>query len=697
MDGLDFSSNASAVDPATLDFSSAATPVAKSPVNDDGQTVTVTAKRGSKPGDEALGSDWQNYLAGIGKSLVDTGRGAAQTVAGTIAQAIEPTRQLYAGLGSNAAADALGQPAAINQALKDQQSEVNERDAPLIGTKAGLAGDITGNAAMVLAPGAALKAARTAAIPGAVESALLPETIRGAAAQGAVQGAVQPLSADESDQSRLTNAAIGGAAGAAGAVIPRAIGAGVRAVKAVAAPFTENGRASIIADLAKRFGIDPGTIEPSQVPGVQPTLAEATASPNAANFQRALLNQPGAQDLFNERALANNAARYTYLRNAVGTPETVQGLKDVRAQGTSPLYDLARTIDDVQRSDAGNVIANANANAQAEATAKAAALRDQGRLIPGSQTASEQAAQDAEQAAPVYTLQAHPDIQKLMARPVFAQAVSVAKNALQDAGRPDLAADPLQSLDGLQKVKWALDQGVNQADGTPLKNADKATIASIKNQFLDATNQLSPAFQAANQRYADLSKPIMASEVGQEILRRGTSAAEDINGIPQVQRAKLAGAVQNADTIAQNITGQKNATAASTLTPDQTGAFKSVLYDLARGAQAGGGSLPPGSPTVQNAVSQNLLGSIGAVPGLSGLTSVGPLARVASALDGVLKVTDIPAKLQDEARNFVLNPTSPGAQKVLEKLTPAQRSTLEALTTPVGAQAGQGLRTSAQQ
>lgn len=664
----------------------------------DGQTITVTAKRNLNAGNDALGTDFQNYLAGIGKSLVDTGRGTAQTVAGTVAQAIEPTRRLYAGLGNNDAATLLGKPAAINEALKQEQSAVNERDAALMGTKAGLAGDITGQAALVLAPGAALKVARVGAVPGALESALLPETVRGAAIQGGVQGAVQPLTADESDQQRLNSAAVGGVAGAGGAVIPRVIGAVGRTGKALVAPFTEGGQNSIIADLAKRFGITSADVTPSAVPGVRPTLAEATGSPNAANFQRSLQNQPGAQDAFAEREAANNAKRFAYLQQAVGTPEGNVALANAREQVSSPLYDLARTIDRTQRRDASAVVASANAQAQRQAADQAATIRAQGALQPGSQAANEKAAQAVERSAPVYQLQAHPDITKLMNRPVFAQAVQVARSALQDAGRSDLAADPLQSLDGLQKVKWALDQGINQADGTPLKNADKATIASIKSQFMDATNQMSPAFKAANTMHAGMSKQLNANEVGQAILQRGTSAAEDVNGIPQVQRAKLAGAVRSADTIAQQVTGQKNATAASTLTPDQIGAFSSVLHDLARAQGPMTGSLPKGSPTVQNAISQNLLSSAGATPGLGLATNLPVLSRIASLADTVYKaVPKIQADLQAKAQEFALNPMGAQAQKIWEKLTPTERRTFEQLTTPYGAQTGQGVRTTAQQ
>lgn len=672
---------------------------------DTGGTVTVTAKRGSgtEQAPNGLGSDWQNYLAGIGKTLVDQARGLGQVTASTVAQAIEPTRRLYQQMGDQTAANLLGQPDAVNAALKQAQTDAEARDAPLLGTKAGKAGVLTGYAAQVLAPGAALKATQAAELPalagvgeGAVTRALLPQTTRGAIAQGAVQGAIQPLTAEQSDEARGTNAVIGGVAGGAGALIPRAVGAVVRGGRALAAPFTESGQASILADLARRFGIDGATITPSAIPGVRPTLAEATGSPNAANFQRSLMSQPGAQDAFAQRAAENNAARYGYLQNEVGTPESTQALTEARTQGTGGLYDLARTIDDTQRRDAAAVIANANAQEAAKATAQADALRAQGRLIPGQQQATEEAAQAVERNAPTYQLQPIPQIQALTQRPAFAAAVERARTLLQNQGRTDLARDPLQTLDGLQAVKLSLDDMANADPNSPLGQFGKRAVNALKNQFMAATNNLSPAFQAANQRYAELSAPITSQEVGQELLRRGTSAATDANGVPLLRPESLARAVQTGDTIAQRETGQANATLANTLTPSQHGAFKSVLADLARSTAAQRGSMPPGSPTVQNAISQNVLSSIGAVPGLQGLGSIGPLARVASGLDTFFKATNIPDQLQAKAREFVLNPTSPTARQILQQLTPPQRSALEGLVTPYAAQAAQTARTANQ-
>lgn len=685
MADLDFSSSAKEVQPGTLDFSQNARIVPPAP----------TASRGTYNG--LSDSDLENYRAGVGKSLVDTGRGGAQSVLSLLANAIEPTRRLYelAGAGSDVNS-ALGAPAQAYQQLKQDQSDAEARDKPLMNTKAGLGGNLTGYAAQVVGPGAALRGIRAAEVAalgdtgaGAVSRALLPESVQGAAVQGGVQGAIQPLTAEQPEEQRATNAGLGTVAGAAGAVLPRLLGGIYRGGRALVAPFTESGQQSILANLMQRFGINEVRPTPSRVPGVAPTLAEATGDANAANLQRTVMNQPGAATDFAERQAANNAARYRYLQGQTGTPESIDQAVAARRAGTEGLYDLANTIDRTQQRDASAVIANANQFEADKAARAAAEARAQGQLLPGGQADAEARAAAIEAAAPTYKLQPIPQIQNLTQRPAFAAAVDRAKTLLANQGRPGV--DPLQSVDGLQAVKLALDEMVKADPSSTLGQFGKRAVTSLRNEFMAATNNLSPAFQAANAEYARLSAPINAQTVAQEILRRGTSAATDEAGVPTLRREALARALQSGDDIAAAETGRSGATAADTLTNGQQQAFRTVLGDLQRAQMVNAGRAV-GSNTAQNAISQNLLSSVGAVPGLEGLAAAGPIQRLARVLDSTFKLTGIPDELATKLRDVVLNPGSTQAQAVFNRLTPSQRAAVDRILGPYSAQGAQALR-----
>ena len=130
------------------------------------------------------------FLAGAGKSFVDTGRGAYQ---------------IGASLGH-----AMG--LVSDDKMKEIQSDVDESkhlDAPLMSTGAGVAGNITGGMAqMALAP--AVTPAALGAVP------LLADTTASAAFSG-----LQPTASGES---RLKNTALGAGAGAVGSAAGKAVG-----------------------------------------------------------------------------------------------------------------------------------------------------------------------------------------------------------------------------------------------------------------------------------------------------------------------------------------------------------------------------------------------------------------------------------------------------------------------------------------
>lgn len=121
------------------------------------------------------------FLIGIGKALSDLGLGSEQFVRGMV-PGVSPREA----------------------ELNTEATARRERDAPLMDTGAGMAGNIVGNV---------IAAAPTMAVPGV-------NTYTGAAALGGMLGALQPTAEGES---RLTNAGIG----AAGGVIGKGVVSGV--------------------------------------------------------------------------------------------------------------------------------------------------------------------------------------------------------------------------------------------------------------------------------------------------------------------------------------------------------------------------------------------------------------------------------------------------------------------------------------
>lgn len=158
----------------------------------------------AKYGAASGGTDWQNFWAGAGKSVMDLGRGVRQ-IGAEGADLVT---------GGNRGAE-----------LRAEQDQNNANDADLMGTKAGLAGDVAGNLATTLLPagvvarGAQLvRLGRTAR---AARAFLNPTTYRAAAAAGAIQGGLAPVGTDDS---RTLDAGVGAVTGGAARLLSGVVG-----------------------------------------------------------------------------------------------------------------------------------------------------------------------------------------------------------------------------------------------------------------------------------------------------------------------------------------------------------------------------------------------------------------------------------------------------------------------------------------
>ena len=175
------------------------------------------------------GSDFENYAAGVGKSVYDVGRGSGQI--------------LRTGLSYLPNGEAMSDKMGLTTTA--DVDEAKKRDAALMKTKAGVVGDISGNVATTLLPfGAAAKGLNYAAkglnlaakvgVPlastgasvattGVKLSSMLanPTTYTAGAASGALNGALQPTGTGDN---RLHNTAYGAAAGLVGNGLANTIG-----------------------------------------------------------------------------------------------------------------------------------------------------------------------------------------------------------------------------------------------------------------------------------------------------------------------------------------------------------------------------------------------------------------------------------------------------------------------------------------
>lgn len=156
-------------------------------------------------------STTDKFLSGAGKSFVDTYRGLQQVGAGIVSV-------LPGSVGSYGSRQ--------SDRLKQEQADVQQRDAPLMATGAGMVGNVVGQGAQMALPVGDLAAAGKGA-----------QFLKAGLTAGAFSGA-QPVTQGES---RLVNAGEGAAAGVAGHGVTAGLGALAKATKPWLSDATQKG------------------------------------------------------------------------------------------------------------------------------------------------------------------------------------------------------------------------------------------------------------------------------------------------------------------------------------------------------------------------------------------------------------------------------------------------------------------------
>lgn len=466
----------------------------------------------------------ERFLAGAGKAFTDLGRGAGQ-----LARKVVPDR----------AADAIGLP---SQADIDQAKQL---DAPLMRTTAGMAGNVAGNVAA---------AVPTALIPGA-------QSFGGAATLGAVQGLLQPVASDES---RLANVALGGAAGPVGVALGRGVAATAKGVKALIEPLTEQGRQAIAGRTLQRFGVEAadlaGVNGAPTATGALPTLAERIARPEAAAGAARLQDSVRALDpqiagRFGAREVENNARR-------VGT------LKELAGEGGA--RDFAEAM---RNGTAGELYGKAFAT-KMDASALSAAERG--------------------------------EITKLLKVPAVRDAMAAARDIAANQGIN--IGKPEGSVQGLHLMKLAMDDAINNAGSSAAQVNKAMSIRTARDRLVTFLERMSPDYAEARGTYAAMSKPLNAMDTAAELLKRGTSATSDLGGNPRLMPDALLRAAGDEPKLISRATGRPmNISLADLLEPEQLAKLRAVVGETDRAGAVARAANGPGSATAQRLASQNVL------------------------------------------------------------------------------------------
>lgn len=449
----------------------------------------------------------QTYLAGMGKSFVDVGRGFGQLTGLTSREDVRQSREL---------------------------------DAPLMKTGAGIAGNISGNvAAMVPA----------AFIPGAA-------TLPGAAAIGAATGLA---ATSTSTEETLKNTALGGVLSPAALLAGRGVSAAWQGGKALLEPFTKGGQEKIAARTLQQFATDPARAAANLrsakplVPGSLPTMAQGADDAGLAQLERTLMNNPETGGKLAEQYAAQRAARMKAINDVAGTDEYYNAIKAGRDVFAKEDYSKAM-----------------------------------------------QQGLDPEMAKALA-----PQIQSLMGRPSIQEAKKVAMSLAREN---DMNINNFGSVEGMDWLKKGLDNIISKASqpGSAVGDAKLRALMQTKNDLMSVIEQVSPAYKAANDSFAGMSRQVNSMDVARSLRDKYEPALSRFGANTRENANAYATALESAQESVKKATGM-NLPMSKVMNTGDADTLTNIARDLARKAKAEDMGRAVGSNTAQNLAGQNLL------------------------------------------------------------------------------------------
>jgi hypothetical protein len=415
----------------------------------------------------------------------------------------------------------------------------------------------------------------------------------GAASQGAAEAGASPWI-------QLGAGLAGGLAGPSAFLASKAAAtAALRVPGSLIAPFTKSGQMDAAARIFQNAASNPSAaldalggpvvpkgqaLTPRQqlgydlgprpnfqlVPGSTPTTAEVAADNGLSGLHKTLFSNPQTRPPLEDVAQSNDAARRAFLAQKFGNPASITAAQDARDAVTTPMREDA--FANAGPVDVAPVVAQGN-----KTLAAGAQYRGNGPMLTRF----------------VNDISGISDPQVLYNGP---------RKAISDALNGKLARDD------------------------PLSQLTRGELISLRGVIDDQIESVAPGFKKYLETHANLSRPIDAMELGQNIAERSTNPRTD-----QLSPTTFARQVQsNAKDIARS-----GAQASDALTR--------VNEDLRRSAAPFDAVRAPGSDTVPNsAASDALQKMLGYVPG-------GVATRIATKGIGLLMGTP-----EDQIRNLVV-------------------------------------------
>ena len=419
----------------------------------------------------------QKFLAGAGKSFVDTGRGAGE---------------------------ALG--------LESQQDVANARgaDAALMRSGMGEFGNIAGQGAQIIG-GAALGGIGGAALRAlpAVADALPAATsalgkLGTASAIGAGYGYLSPYA---SEGEHVGNTALGAAAPVA--FMGAAKGAQMlgRGSKAIIQRFLDP-NATAASIVARRLEGDPNAVQAISsyvpaVPGERPTLAQVVQSPQAVQLERAARSNPVSGPELVARDNANNVVRMDLLRRHLGDEQ-------VGSTPSGAPIDAMQAADMTRKANLRNFIDN---NMGPE------------RLVHFG---------DISDALSGLTSSSNPTV-KGAARQILADMLDKAEHDGSGEFLYPAAMDDIR-----QNIGNVVRQAAN-ASGSGKQGAAQAQalLGPVQQKIVDAIDAVSPGYRQAVQDYAQQSIPVNTAQKFRDLLDPTKAASLNASGDRQATASKI--------------------------------------------------------------------------------------------------------------------------------------------------------------